>query len=52
MKKSSLKFTIGTVLTVIVCLIMAVCFWLFVKYSEIDAALAYKWLLLPFSRFC
>ena len=42
MKKNSLGLTIGTVLTVIVCIIAAVLFWLFVKYSELDSALALK----------
>ena len=38
MKKGPLGFTIGTVLTVIICFIIAVLFWLFVKYNEFSGA--------------
>lgn len=37
MKKKIFGIKIGTILTVIVSLVAAVLFWLFVKYSQADA---------------
>lgn len=42
MKKKIFGIKIGTILSVILCLVAAVLFWLFVKYSESGAALAIR----------
>ena len=38
MKKRPLRFTIGTVLAVVACLLAAVVFWLFVRYNELSGS--------------
>ena len=41
MKKKIFGIKIGTILSVILCFFLAVLFWLFVKYSEYDASVAF-----------
>lgn len=48
MKKKIFGIKIGTVLTWLFCLIAAVLFWLFVKYSDVSAAQLFKCLRFDF----
>lgn len=38
MKKNFFELKIGTVISVVLCLVFAVLFWLFVKYSDAKSA--------------
>ena len=40
MKKKIFGIKLGTILSVILCFVLAVLFWLFVKYAEYDATAA------------